>query len=200
MANRVILTSFLWVLVVLAGAAVIWLRFLAPEMQEAAASTLGRGDYQLETTRGETFTEASLEGAPSAVFFGFTHCPEVCPTTLGDIATWREELGPEGEKLEVFFITVDPERDSLEVLENYLSWAPNVTGVTGSLEAVEQTAEAFRIYMAKVPLGDDYTMDHSSLVLLFDEKGRFFEPIGYQEDFDVALDRLRRLIKAYRPA
>lgn len=194
MANRVTLTAILWIAVVLAGAVAIWLR-VAPQMQEAAASDIGQGDYRLETTTGETFTQASLEGAATAVFFGFTHCPEICPTTLGDIVTWREELGPAGEDLEVFFVTVDPERDTVEVLENYLSWAPGITGVTGSLEEVEKAADAFRVYMAKVPLsGGDYTMDHSTPVFLFDDKGRFTKPIGYQEDFDVAMERLREIL------
>jgi protein SCO1/2 len=128
------------------------------------------------------------------VFFGFTRCPDVCPTTLGDIATWQEALGEDGP-IRVFFITVDPERDTPEVLADYVSRAPGVTGVTGSPAEIAKAIKAFRIYASKVPLDKgNYTMDHSAMVLLFDENGRLFEPIGYQEDFDRAVDKIRRLM------
>lgn len=183
----------LWSLVALALAGVAWTAVVQPRLQTDVLSQLGRGDYQLVTTEGEPFTEDSLRGAPTAVFFGFTHCPEVCPTTLGDIATWQEELGPDNP-LKVYFVTVDPERDSIETLGDYTSWVPGVTGVSGSREEIDKALSAFRVYSRKVPLQDgDYTMDHSANVLLFDRKGRFFEPIGYQEDFTRVIDKLRRL-------
>lgn len=185
----------LWSLVTVAALGAGWL-LLSPRANETAADTLGRGDYTLETTTGEAFTQASLEGAPSAVFFGFTHCPDVCPTTLGDIATWQEALGPDGERLQVYFVTVDPERDTAAVLGDYVAWVPGVTGVTGSREEMDKAIAAFRVYAAKVPLGgEEYSMDHSSMVLLFDEDGRFFAPIGYQEDPERAIGSLTRLLE-----
>ena len=185
----------LWSLVTVAALGAGWL-LLSPQANETAADTLGRGDYTLETTTGEAFTQASLEGAPSAVFFGFTHCPDVCPTTLGDIATWQEALEPDGERLRVYFVTVDPERDTAAVLGDYVAWVPGVTGVTGSREEMDKAIAAFRVYAAKVPLGgEEYSMDHSSMVLLFDEDGRFFAPIGYQEDPERAIGSITRLLE-----
>ena len=197
MKTRTWSIAALWGLVVLALLAVLWLRVLGPRTGEAVADTLGHGDYSLTTTDGTPFTEASLEGAPSAVFFGFTHCPEVCPTTLGDIATWNGELEKDGPPLRTFFVTVDPERDGVDALRDYVSWVPGVTGVSGSVEEVDRAIKAFRIYAKKVPLeGGGYTMDHSANVLLFDRYGRFFEPIGYQEGLDRALEKIHRLQKS----
>ncbi|PYE84873.1 SCO family protein [Pseudoroseicyclus aestuarii] len=187
----------LWTLVALAVAGVLWLQFGSGRGTSAQlGAPLGQGDYSLVTTEGEPFTQATLEGQPTAVFFGFTHCPEVCPTTLGDIAAWQEDVSDLDQDLRVFFVSIDPDRDTPEVLEDYVSWAPGVTGVTGTQEEVDAAAKAFRIYARKVPLeGGDYTMDHSALVLLFDEEGRFVEPIQYQEDYAVAEGKIRTLLE-----
>lgn len=185
----------LWGLAMLALIAVLWFQFFGSQPQQAMTDTLGQGDYRLTATDGTTFTEDTLTGAPSAVFFGFTHCPEVCPTTLGDVATWQEDLAADGKRLRVFFITVDPERDTTDVLDDYVSWIPGVTGVSGSPEEIAKAITAFRIYARKVPLeGGGYTMDHSASVLLFDRNGRLFEPIGYQEGYDRAIEKIRRLM------
>lgn len=187
-------TFALWALVAIAVVAFGAWKVLQPGVQAQVADTLGHGDYRLTTTDGQPFTEASLTGTPSAVFFGFTHCPDVCPTTLGDIVGWQDALAKDGGKLRVFFITVDPERDTAALLTNYVSWVPGVTGVTGPPDEVAKAVKAFRIYAKKVPLdGDDYTMDHSANVLLFDKTGRLFEPIGYQEDPERVMDKLHRL-------
>ena len=130
------------------------------------------------------------------VFFGFTHCPDVCPTTLGDILTWQEEL-PESKNMNVFFVTVDPERDTAEILADYVGWVDGVQGVTGSREEVDKALEAFRIYAARVPLEDGgYTMDHSASVLLFDRSGRYLDRIRYQEETPSALAKLRSALGA----
>ncbi|MGI3163493.1 SCO family protein [Pseudooceanicola sp. 200-1SW] len=185
----------LWVL---AGVALILFaafRLLQPMLNRTLADELGRGDYVLTTTTGETFTEDSLVGEPTAVFFGFTHCPEVCPTTLGEIAIWQEELASTNQTIRTYFVTVDPERDQLDQLRDYVSWVPGVEGVAGDPEEVAKAIKAFRIYARKVDLEDgDYTMDHSASVLLFDARGRFFEPIGYQEDYDRAVAKIRRML------
>ncbi|WP_353475461.1 SCO family protein [Salipiger sp. H15] len=187
----------LWGLVLLALLAVLWFRVLSPTLQEDIAGSLGRGDYHLTATDGTAFTEDSLKGAPSAVFFGFTHCPEVCPTTLGDIATWQEGLGEAGKQLRVFFVTVDPERDTAEALGQYVSWVPGVIGVSGTREEMDKAIRSFRIYASRVPVeGGDYTMDHSAMVLLFDARGDFSGLINYQEEYDRALGKLRTLVGA----
>ncbi|OSP56137.1 SCO family protein [Pseudoruegeria sp. SK021] len=186
----------LWALAILAIAAVVWVRVVEPRMTETVADTLGRGDYVLTGTDGSVVTEDTLKGTPTAVFFGFTHCPEVCPTTLGDVADWQEALAEDGEALRVLFFTVDPERDTAEVLSDYVSWVPGVVGVTGTTEEMTKATKAFRVYAQKVPLENGhYTMDHSASVLLFDKSGTFFEPIGYQEGYDRAVAKIRRMIK-----
>ena len=189
-----------WFKIVIAGlfvanlAALAWVWVAAPMLAQRAELNLGKGDYALTTTGGETFTEATLVGEPSAVFFGFTHCPEVCPTTLGDVAQWQDELDAD-RPLRVFFVTVDPERDTADTLRDYVSWAPGVQGVTGTPEEIAKAIDAFAIFAQKVPLDDGgYTMDHSASVLLFDKNGDFVEPIRYQEEFDMALASIRRLL------
>jgi len=172
----------LWGLATLALIALLWVQVIAPRLTRSVAETLGQGDYRLAATDGTVFTQETLRGAPSAVFFGFTHCPEVCPTTLGDIAGWQETLAAGGRQLRVFFVTVDPERDSVELLGDYVSWVPGVVGVSGTRAEIDKALKAFRIYSGKVPLDDGgYAMDHSANLLLFDASGTFFEPIGYQE-------------------
>lgn len=187
----------LWALVVVALGGLAWVQLISPRLDrlaDAGTVNLGRGDYQLTATDGSAFSQASLKGKPSAVFFGFTHCPDVCPTTLGDIASWREELGPDADKLRVFFVTVDPERDTVDGLRTYVSWVPGVIGVSGTPEEIAKAVKAFRIYARKVPQeGGGYSMDHSSAMLLFDAQGEYAGLIGYQEDPARALASLRRL-------
>lgn len=177
--------------------ALLWFWLGAPWLAAQAEAKIGQGDYELAGTDGSNFTSDTLSGTPSAVFFGFTHCPEVCPTTMGDIATWKEELGDAAKDLRVFFVTVDPERDTAEVLDDYVSWVPDVTGVTGSPEQIDAAIHAFGVVARKVPLeGDDYTMDHSASVRLFDGSGRYVGSIAYQEDPAEAMRKLRELVAA----
>ena len=197
LSGKHIAIGVLWGVALVALGWFAWARLIAPTFEQSIADTIGPGDYRLETTSGELFTQASLDGGPSAVFFGFTHCPEVCPTTLGDIATWQEGLQAEGRDLRVFFATVDPERDTPDLLGAYVSWVPGVTGLSGDPAEVKKAIEAFRIFAAKVPMeGGGYTMDHSAMVLLFDARGRYAGFISYQEEYDRAMDKLRGLTGA----
>ncbi len=187
----------LWGLVLLTLVAVVWLQLAGPDGADPLnlSGTLGQGDYTLTATDGSTFTLETLKGGATAVFFGFTHCPEVCPTTLGDVATWQEALAQDGARLDVYFVTVDPERDTVDTLRDYVSWVPGVTGVSGPRDQIDAAKAAFRVYARQVPLeGGDYTMDHSASVLLFDRDGQFFEPIGYQEGPERALAKIRRMM------
>ncbi|SEV87508.1 protein SCO1/2 [Cognatiyoonia koreensis] len=186
-----------WALVALALLGMAWVQFLSPRLEQSITDTLGRGDYELVATDGTVFTEESLKGGPTAIFFGFTHCPEVCPTTLGDIATWQYELtGSDTETaFRAYFITVDPERDTVEVLDDYVSWAPGVVGLTGSREEIDKAIKAFAIYARRVPGNEEnYNMDHTASVLLFDADGKLFEPIGYGEGVDRAVAKIQRLL------
>ncbi|RWR31386.1 SCO family protein [Sinirhodobacter populi] len=179
---------------VAAGLAVtLWFAVLDPRVEDVP--TVGQGDYRLETTEGAPFTAATLTGRPSAIFFGYTHCPDVCPTTLGDIALWQQELGDRTAAMRFFLVTVDPERDTIPVLADYLSWSEGIIGVTGTEAEIAKALEAFRIYAQKVSgEGADYSMDHSASVLLFDAEGRFSGRIGYQEPVETVLPKLRALI------
>lgn len=177
--------------------AVLWVGVLAPRLEAKAQANIGRGDYTLDVTDGTTFTQASLSEGPSVVFFGFTYCPDVCPTTLGDILTWQEQLGDEGEALNVYFMTVDPERDTADILADYVGWVPGVVGVTGAPNEVIKAIDAFKVYAAKVDLDDGgYTMDHTASILLFDKDGRYSDRIAFQEDPDMAMVKLRALINS----
>ena len=185
----------LWALVAVVAVAGAGLYTYAAMTRTTAASGLGHGDYQLMTAAGEPFTRASFSGHPSVLFFGFTHCPEVCPTSLAEIASWYHVLGEEAKDLKAYFVTVDPERDTPEILLDYVDWTGRVTGITGTTAEIEKMTEAWAVYAAKVPLEDgDYTMDHTASVFLLDSEGEFQGTIAYREDNATALGKLRNLL------
>jgi protein SCO1/2 len=158
------------------------------------ASGLG-GTFALTNVAGGRFTDADLRGKATALFFGFTNCPDVCPTTLTEATTWLDALGPDADKLRVVFVTIDPERDTADHLKLYLSsFDPRMVGLTGTPAEVDVIKKAYRVFARKVPTGSDYTMDHTATVYLLDANGQFAGTIGYQEAKDSALEKLRRLI------
>lgn len=142
--------------------------------QHALGPALIGGSFALTDTEGKIVTEASLNGEPSLVFFGYTHCPDVCPTTLADMSKMLEALGRD-KKAQAVFITVDPERDTSAVLKDYLSnFDPRIKGLTGSAEAIAAVEKEYRVYAKKVPAaGEDYSMDHTAVIYLMDKSGRF---------------------------
>ena len=156
------------------------------------------GPFTLVDHNGAEITEQALRGHPSAVFFGFTHCPEVCPTTLFEMDGWLNTLGDEGKEIRAFFVSVDPERDTPELMEAYVTnVSSRITGITGDPEKVAAMAKGFSIYVRKVELeGDDYTMDHTASILLLDRNGAFSGTIAYGENPDTALAKLKRLAGA----
>lgn len=151
--------------------------------------------FTLVDQKGAEITEAAFRGNPSAVFFGFTHCPEICPTTLFEMDGWLDQLGPEGEAIRAYFVSIDPERDTPDVLDNYVgNVSDRITGITGEPEKVEAMAKSFGIYVRRVELeGGDYTMDHTASIILLDPQGDFAGTIAYGENPDNALEKLRRL-------
>ena len=188
--------TVLWTLVAVAALSATGLYAYTTIIRPAPVDGIGQGDYRLQTAAGETFTRASFNGAPSMLFFGFTHCPDVCPTTLAEMTNWYEQLGAEADDLKAYFVTVDPERDTPEIIADYVAWTENVVGVTGSLEEIDKAAKAWAVYYAKVPFADGgYTMDHTASVFLLDRNGNFQGTISYQEGSDTALAKLRRLIR-----
>lgn len=167
-----------------------------PGSEARGALAIG-GPFQLVDMDGRPVTEKALLGKPTAIFFGFTYCPEICPTTMADMTAWLKALGPKGDKLNVVFISVDPERDTPDQLKLYLSNFDHRTrGFTGTPEAIAKTAKAYRVYYQKVPMdGGGYTLDHSAAIYLFDAKGRFVEPIGYGGPPERGLAQLKALLR-----
>ena len=159
------------------------------------------GPFEMVNGEGETVTEKTFAGKPYAVFFGFTFCPDVCPTTLSELQGWMEALGPDADRLNYAFVSVDPERDTPEVIRDYV-WAfdKRINALTGSREQVDKMLKAFRVYSKKVPLDDgDYTMDHSAAVYLMNADNKFVGTIAYGEAEENALAKLKRLIKNAPP-
>jgi protein SCO1 len=164
----------------------------------APDSAFGGGNYTLETGAGKPFTQASLAGAPTMLFFGYTHCPDVCPTTMADMALWFHELGPDGKALRAFFVSVDPTRDTPAVIHDYVqAVSDRITGVTGTQDQIDKIEKAWRVFARKVPAPDgsgDYTMDHTASVYLLNSKGEFEDIIAYEEDEATALKKLKTLL------
>ena len=188
------LRLILWSAAALAAVALAGLLYFTAGGPQATA--IG-GPFRLKSQTGEMIDSAALKGRPYAIFFGFTHCPEICPTTMADMAALMARLGPEAKDFRIYFVSVDPERDTPEVLRSYLaSFEPNVVGLTGTPDEIAKVAKEFRVYYRKVPLdGGDYTMDHSAFVYLMGKDGGFRSVIGYQEKPDRALDKLKTLIE-----
>jgi protein SCO1/2 len=166
---------------------------LAPSVVRTAA--IG-GPFRLLDQDGKTVTEQDMKGKPFLVFFGFTHCPDVCPTTLFDVSEVLRNLGPDADRAGALFITVDPERDNATSLKDYLaSFDPHLRGLTGEPDALAAVAKEYRVYYKKVPLdGGDYTMDHTAIVYLMDKDGRFVSPFSLKRKPEVAAAELRKYL------
>ena len=127
------------------------------------------------------------------VFFGFTHCPDVCPTTLFEMSEVLKRL-PKDKKVAALFVTVDPERDTPALLKEYLSsFDPRISGLTGSREAIDATLKAYRVYAKKVPQENgEYTMDHSAIIYLMDKQGRFVNALNMQQPPEAVAREIQR--------
>ncbi len=156
------------------------------------------GPFALIDQSGRAFSNADLGGKPYAIFFGYTHCPDVCPATLFEMSEALRKLGSDADKMRMVFVTVDPARDTPELLKDYLSaFDPRIVGLTGTAETIDQAAKAFHTFYRKVPgKGGDYSMDHSASVILMDAEGSFVGTISYGEDADSRLSKLKRLVAA----
>jgi protein SCO1 len=154
------------------------------------------GPFRLEDQNGRPVTDQDMKGRPFLVFFGYTHCPDICPTTLFDMSQVLQKLGPDADRTGALFITVDPERDTPAVMKDYLSnFDPHVRGLTGDQNAVNAAIKAYRVYAKKVPLEHgDYTMDHTAIVYLMDKNGRFVAPFNLKQTPDAAAAELRKYL------
>ena len=168
-------------------------RMSTPVAQQIAA--VG-GPFKLIDQNGKAVSDQDLKGRPFLVFFGFTHCPDVCPTTLFDVSEMLRALGPDADRTRALFITVDPERDTPAVMKDYLSsFDPHLSGLTGDPAAIATVAKAYRVYYKKVPLdGGEYTMDHTAIVYLMDKEGRFVSPFSLKRGTEAAAADLRRYL------
>lgn len=195
MTSLVWIRRILWVLVIATGALSGYLVYQKTGSQVSSV-TFG-APFNLIDHHGNEISDEAFAGHPVALFFGFTHCPEVCPTTLFELADWIDQLGAEGDNLRAFFITVDPERDTPDVLGYYVSSASDrITGITGEPEKVRALADAWRVYYQRVELEDnDYTMDHTASIFLVNRDGTLKSTIAYLENPNTAIEKLRNLIK-----
>lgn len=192
--------AVLWAAVAVAGigfGVLLYLVTTGPQLQPPSAGEPLGGPFALVDQNGAAVTEAILRGQPTALFYGFTSCPDVCPTTLMEMTAWKETLGGAAEDLRLVFVTVDPERDTPDVLKDYLgAFSPDIVGITGEPEDVAAMLARYHVYWRKVPQGDGYTMDHTASVFLLDEGGRLVGTVSHNEDRDTALAKLRRLVGA----
>jgi protein SCO1/2 len=194
-------------MIALGAAAIVAVLFLgwwqvdgprAASMPGKRSLPLTEMDFELTNQIGEAVGPETLIGQPSLVFFGFTYCPDVCPTTLSDISAWLDEIEPDAESLNTILITVDPERDTVDVMAEYVSqFHPQIQGWTGSDVQVASAAAGFRAVYEKVMREDgDYTMNHTAGVFLFDATGRFVTTIDYHEPRKFAVPKIRRAMQS----
>lgn len=167
-----------------------------PTRSELLPLPIGEMTWTLTDHRGRSVRPADWAGRPVMVFFGFTWCPDVCPTTLSDISLWLEELGADADRMIVALISVDPERDTPDVLADYVSnFDQRILGLTGSADEVAQAAADFRATYRRVAKDvGDYTMDHTAGVFLFHSDGRFASIIDFHEDRRFAVPKIRRTL------
>ena len=181
---------------VAAAATALWMGF-ALRAQVQSTTKIG-GPFTLVDDTGAQVTDAALKGRPTVMYFGFTFCPEICPATLTELAQWMQQLGPDADKLNYVFVTVDPERDTPKVMHDYVSaFDPRIRGFTGTSDQIAKVTSEYRVYYKRIPTSDGgYTMDHTAGLYLMDPAVRFSGFIPYQEKTDVAVAKLRKLIAA----
>ena len=167
---------------------------LGPVHGTAATTQIG-GPFTLVDDTGATVTEKNIAGKPYVMYFGYTFCPDVCPTTLLDLSRWIKKLGPDADRLNYVFVTVDPERDTVQSMHAYLSsFDKHIRGYTGTLAEIAQIARKYRVYYKKVPSENGgYTMDHSAVIYLMGPDGQLVTVIPYQENDTSAIAKLKNL-------
>jgi protein SCO1 len=191
---------FLTALAAIAGFAAVALGAVYFVSTRQAGSGVGvasiGGPFSLVDDTGAPVTERTLAGKPSVMYFGYTFCPDVCPTTLLDMSRWIKALGPDADKLNYVFVTVDPERDTQKLMHAYLSsFDKHIRGFTGTPEQIAKIAREYRVYYKKVPTDDGgYLMDHSAIIYLMGPDEKFVSVIAYQEADASALAKLRNLV------
>jgi cytochrome oxidase Cu insertion factor (SCO1/SenC/PrrC family) len=200
MPRRPIMIFAAVVLLIAAGlGGYAWMKRYSGDAQGSGVALVG-GPFTLTDHNGREVTEKTFLGKYMLIFFGFTFCPDVCPTELQVITAALDEMGPAGEKIQPLFITVDPERDTPEVLKAYVSnFGPRLIGLTGTPEQVAAAAKAYRVYYAKVSNSGsaaDYMMDHSTIIYLMGPDGRFVKHMTYTTDAAKLAAELKKTVTA----
>ncbi|MDE5440263.1 redoxin domain-containing protein [Bradyrhizobium sp. CSA207] len=154
------------------------------------------GPFQLTDQNGKVVTDQNLKGKPTLIFFGYTHCPDVCPTSLFEISEVLRAMGKDADKVNAIFISVDPERDTQAAMKDYLSsFDPHLEGLSGDPTETAKVITSYRVYAKKVPTKDgDYTMDHTALTYLMDRDGRFVSPFNLKRSPEEAAIELKRYL------
>ncbi|MBR0961278.1 SCO family protein [Bradyrhizobium japonicum] len=154
------------------------------------------GPFQLTNQNGKAVTDKSLKGKPTLIFFGYTHCPDVCPTSLFEISEVLRAMGKDADKINAVFISVDPERDTPATMKDYLSsFDPHLEGLSGDPAETAKVITSYRVYAKKVPTKDgDYTMDHTALIYLMDRDGRFVSPFNLKRTPEEAAADLKKYL------
>lgn len=177
------------------GLAIVLPRFAGQVPSSANNSSIG-GPFNLIASDDSPFTEKNLAGKPFAIYFGYTRCPDVCPTSLARMARLRKQLGADGDKFAIVFVSVDPEHDKPAAIGEYVKlFGTPIIGLTGTDAQLKAIERSYGIYVNKVPQpGGDYLVDHTAAVLLMDRNGRFFDTIDHNESDPGALAKVKRLI------
>ena len=169
---------------VAAGATALWMGLALRAQVRSDAARIG-GPFTLVDDTGAQVTDAALKGRPTVMYFGYTFCPEVCPTTLTELAQWMRMLGPDADKLNYVFVTVDPERDTPKVMHDYVSaFDPRIRGFTGTPDQIAKVTSEYRVYYKRIPTSDGgYAIDHTAGLYLMDPKVRFFglDPLSRED-------------------
>jgi protein SCO1 len=153
------------------------------------------GPFNMTAQDGRTISDSDLRGHPFLVFFGYTHCPDTCPTELFQISQVLKALGSD-KAIKVLFVSIDPERDTPAVMKDYIaSFDPRVIGITGSPEATAAMEKSYRVYARKVPGKDgDYSMDHTAIIYLMDKDGRFVNAFNVDQPPQAAARELAKYL------
>ena len=184
----------LWALVAVVAIGATAMLYWAPPKQPLGVT--GQA-FELASTQGGTFTQDSLKGTPSLIFFGYTFCPDVCPTTMAETTAWRAQLGLTPEQLRIIFVTVDPDRDTLDAVKGYVEgFDPSIIGLVGDAAQTEAVKAAFGVFSEKAEASDDYYLvNHTALTFLIDAQGKFDGTVAYEEPNDTALAKVKRLVE-----
>ena len=184
-----------------ACATALWMGLTLRAQVQSGATKIG-GPFTLVDDTGAQVSEADLKGKPTVMYFGYTFCPEVCPTTLTDLVQWMQMIGRDADRLNYVFVTVDPERDTPKVMHDYVSaFDPRIRGLTGTSEQIAKVTKEYSVYYKRISTSDGgYVMDHSAVLYMMDQNVRFVGVIRYQEDTAKAVAKLKKLAAQSAPS